>query len=445
MFKRKYRYLSFLLWLIPLSIVQAEDLITLYRQAQLTDPNVKTAHLEVDVSKTQYWQAAGTLLPQISASANLSLNQQRRIQAKANNAFKGERYTVNFTQTIIDAPKVLNLMRSDKVIEQFTQSSLEAEQLLMHDIVERYLAALSAQDDLRLTEREIIYTEKQLLQLRRLFEAQQIKITDVYEVEARLDVIKSERVDAETKLEIAKQNLSELTGQGVMTLARLREDVVFLELSGSLEQRIMQARTLNAGLRAQETALEASDYEVNMEHSRHLPVVDLQLNYYRSNTGFENSQSSVTETHVAAININLPLFSGGTTIARANEASKNREINRQKRIAILRGLEKETREAFLSTNASVKRIEAATKAVESSIKLYHAMQQGFKYHVQTMNDVLAAQHREFQARRELLSVRYNYINYWIRLKKVTGTISIASLETINQWLSEKTFVNDEAK
>ncbi|MCK5925386.1 MAG: TolC family protein, partial [Methylococcales bacterium] len=137
---------------MPLSIVQAEDLITLYRQAQLTDPTIKTAQLEIDVSKTQYWQAAGTLLPQISASANLSLNQQRRVQAKTDNAFKGERYTVNFTQTIIDAPKVLNLMRSDKVIDQFKQSSVETEQLLMQDIVERYLTALSAQDDLRLTE-----------------------------------------------------------------------------------------------------------------------------------------------------------------------------------------------------------------------------------------------------------------------------------------------------
>ena len=444
-FKRKCRYLNVLLWLMPLSIVQAEELITLYRQAQLTDPTIKTAQLEIDVSKTQYWQAAGTLLPQISASANLSLNQQRRVQAKTDNAFKGERYTVNFTQTIIDAPKVLNLMRSDKVIDQFKQSSVETEQLLMQDIVERYLTALSAQDDLRLTEYEITYTEKQLLQLRRLFEAQQIKITDVYEVEATLDTLKADHVDAQTKLEIAKQNLSELTGQKVMTLARLRDEVIFLELSGSLEQRIIQARTLNAALRAQEIALEASDYEVNMEHSRHLPVVDLQLNYYRSNTGFENSQSSTTETHVAAININVPLFSGGTTMARANEASKNREINRQKKIAILRGLEKETREAFLSTNASVKRIEAATKAVESSIKLFEAMQKGFKYGVQTMNDVLAAQHREFQARKELLSVRYNYINHWIRLQKVTGAINLSSLETINQWLSEKPFVNDEAK
>ncbi|MCK5925757.1 MAG: TolC family protein, partial [Methylococcales bacterium] len=414
-------------------------------QAQLTDPNVKTAQLEVDVSKTRYWQAAGTLLPQISASANLSLNHQRRVQAKTNNAFKGERYTVNFTQTIIDAPKVLDLIRSDKVIDQFKQSSIEAEQLLMQDIVERYLKALNAQDDLALTEREITYTKTQLHQLRRLFEAQQIKITGVYEVEAKLDILNADRVDAETKLEIAKQNLSELTGQAVLTLARLRDDVVFLELSGTLEQRIMQARTLNAALRAQEIALEASDYEVNMEHSRHLPTVDLQLNYFRSNTGFESSQSSTTETHVAALNISLPLFSGGTTMARANEASKNREINRQKKIAILRGLEKETREAFLSTNASVKRIEAATKAVESSVKLYQAMLQGFKYQVQTMDDVLAAQHREFEARRELLSVRYNYINQWVRLQKVTGTISISSLETINQWLSEKTFVNDEAK
>jgi outer membrane protein len=312
------------------------------------------------------------------------------------------------------------------------------EQNLMLTIVELYLVVLSSQDDLTLIDREIRLTEKNTEQLRRQFDKQLVKITDVYEIEARLDVLKSNRVESETLLEIAKQGLSELTGEAVITLERLRDDVDFPALSGSLEQRLIQARSLNAGLRAQEMAIQAANHDVNMEHSRHLPTVDLQLNYYRSNTGFENSQSSITETHVAAININVPLFSGGAILASANEASKNREISRQKKIAILRGVIKETREAFMSANASIKRIEAANKAVESSKKLYQAMERGFKYKVQTRSDVLTAKHREYTARKELLNIRYTYIQHWIRLQKATGMIGLRSLETINQWFEKNT-------
>jgi outer membrane protein len=171
-----------------------------------------------------------------------------------------------------------------------------------------------------------------------------------------------------------------------------------------------------------------------MAHAQHLPVIDLQLNYFRSNTGFENSLTGESETKVAAINVNVPLFSGGVMLARADEATKYREINRQKHISILRQIIKETREAFLSTNASVRRIEAAAKAVDSALKAREAMQKGFGYGVQTISDVLMSQQRVFEARKGLLEVRYAYVNFWIRLQKVTGAITEDSLKTVNGWL-----------
>jgi outer membrane protein len=419
---------------LPFSTLQAQNLIEIYQQALQSDPNVKTARLQIGVGEAQHWQAGGALLPQINATANLSLNDRRDLKTKAEDAFTGERYTLSLSQSLIDVPKVLNWIRSDKVVEQYVQANEEAEQILMQTTVERYFAVLSAQDALTLLDNEIATTEKQLQQLQRQFEKQLVKITDVYEMEAKFDLLKADRVDAKTQLDVARQGLTELTGKTIDKLEGLRDDVDFVALSGSLEQRELQAREFNAGLKAQEIAIEASDYEVWGVHSQHLPVVDFQLNYYQSNTGFDNVQSTETGTKVAAINIVLPLFAGGSTLARADEASKNREINRQKRIAILRGVIKETREAFLSTNASVRRIEAALKAVDSAVKASEAMQKGFRYGVQTISDVLFSQQRLFEARKNLLDVRYAYVANWVRFQKVTGMITAASLETINHWL-----------
>jgi outer membrane protein len=426
-------YLITLMLLMPLSLV-AQDLVSIYQQARLADPNVKTARLQVEVGEAQNAQAVGAMLPQINASANLSLNNKRNIRTHADDGFKGERYTISLTQTLIDVAKVLDWIRSDKVIEQYLEAKEDAEQILMLTTVERYFAVLAAQDNLRLLDQEIQLTEKQLTQLKRQFEKELVKITDVYEMEAKFDLLKADLVDAQTQLDIARQGISELTGKPVTKLEGLCVEVDFVALSGTLEQRLLQARELNAGLKAQSLAIVASDYEVSMAHAQHLPVIDLQLNYFRSNTGFENSLTGESETKVAAINVNVPLFSGGVMLARADEATKYREINRQKHISILRQIIKETREAFLSTNASVRRIEAAAKAVDSALKAREAMQKGFGYGVQTISDVLMSQQRVFEARKGLLEVRYAYVNFWIRLQKVTGAITEDSLKTVNGWL-----------
>ncbi|MDQ7091814.1 MAG: TolC family outer membrane protein [Methylococcales bacterium] len=432
----KKRFYTLLIALLPLSSVYADDLMTIYRQALYADPNLKTAQLQVGVGEAQHWQAGGELLPQVSVSANLSLIDQRNVKTKAEDSFKGERYTLNLTQSLIDVPKVLNWIRSNKVVDQYKQANVEAEQNLMLLTVERYFAVLAARDNLGLIENEVALSTRQLEQLTRQFEKQLVKITDVYEMEAKLDLLVADQVDAKTQLDVARQEVSELTGTVFDSLVGLRDTVDFVALSGTLDQRILQARELNAGLKAQEKAIEAADYAVSMEHSRHLPVVDLQFSYFRSNTGFNDTQSNETDTKVGSININIPLFPGGTTLARADEASKNREISRQKKIALLRGVIKETREAFLSTNASVRRIEAASKAVKSAIKANDAMQKGFRYGVQTIGDVLVSQQRVFEARKGLLDVRYVYITHWIRFQKITGVITMDSLATINQWLGK---------
>jgi hypothetical protein len=48
-----------------------------------------------------------------------------------------------------------------------------------------------------------------------------------------------------------------------------------------------------------------------------------------------------------------------------------------RKISLLRSIEKETRDAFLSANASVRRIKAVTRAQKTAIKAREAMEKGF--------------------------------------------------------------------
>jgi len=415
------------------TLVQADDLLSIYEQALNSDPNLKAAQLQTELSEAQQAQAGGALLPQASANVNISYNNQYT-DSTGTDSYKGERYSVNLTQSLIDVSKVYNWQRARALTDKSEMDFQQAHQVLMFDVVERYFTVLAMQDNLSLIRQETETTEKQLKQIQRQYDKHIVKITDVYELEAKLDSLLAEGIEAETQLDVAKQSLTELTGQPVMQLANLQNDIQFTPLAGDIQSVTEQAQANSPLIKAQDKEITAGDYDVISQHAKHLPVVDLQLQYYNTDNGFQNRQTPTVDTKVAAINVTIPLFAGGATYQRAKEASRQLAISKQRKISLLRSIEKETRDAFLSANASVRRIKASIRAQKTAIKAREAMEKGFTYGVQSIGDVLISQAREFSANRDLLEAKYTYIKNRIRFERSLGTLSINSLSEINAWL-----------
>ncbi len=364
---------------------------------------------------------------------NWSFN-ERSIDTQDVERYEGKRYSLSLTQTIVDVSKVSNWLRYQALTGKSEADYQQAELILMYDLVDRYFTVLAGQDNLALSKQETATTEKHLEQVKRQFDKQIVKITDVYEMEAKLDSLLARQIEIETMLDIAKQSLIELTGAPVSYLAELRDDVQFKILSGDVQQVGEQAQINSPLIQAQNQEIQAADYDVISQNAKHLPVLDLQLQYYNTDNGFQNSLTPVVETKVVALNVTVPIFSGGSTHQRAKEANKQLRLSKQRKISIMRAIEKETRDAFLSANASVRRIKASTRSLKSAVKAREAMEKGFKYGMQSIGDVLISQAREYRAKKDLLVAKYTYIKNFIRFELASGTLSFQSLENINQWL-----------
>lgn len=420
--------------IICASPAQADSLIDVYHQALQADPELKTSELKVEVGSAQKGQALGQLLPQISATGNWSKNNQQ-IKGATDQTYNGTRYYVSLTQSVLDFGKFWDWRRTREVENQYASELIDAQHTLMLKVVQRYFAVLDAEDQLRLTQLEKQATASEQEQVGRQFAKQLIKVTDLYEVEARLDQIKADEIEAESALIIAKQALKELTNNLPQQLNKLREHIEYKELEGKLDDWIAVAKSENPILAAQLSAIEAASNDVAAQKSKHLPVVDLQLNYYDTNTGYQSSQINATQTQVAAINVNVPIFTGGTTTHRVFEAQSRLAISKEENEAKIRALVKETSDAFSASNANARRIKASEKALASAIKSREAMQSGLKYGVETMADVLRAQQLEFKARRELSRSKYEYIINRVRFLNAIGTISEENLLEVNAWLA----------
>lgn len=411
----------------------AEDLLSVYQQALQSDPSLKVADARVEIVAAQTGQALGQMLPQITGTANWSANQQS--VRSSDSHYNGTRYYLSLSQSLMDFTKFWTWRHAQTVESQIELERIEAQQSLMFNVVERYFIVLEAEDQLRFIQSEQQATQQQLEQVKKRFAKQLIKITDVYEVEARLDKMEADRIEAESQLSSAKQNLKELTGSSANNLLSLRNDIQYQALEGNIDDWVAVAMNENPSLAAQRQAIEAAHDDVSTQKSRYLPVVDLQLNYYDTDTGYQSTRTQEVQTQVAAINVNVPIFTGGTTTHRLFEAQSRLELSKQEEETKLRTVVKETSDAFFSSNANLRRIQASQKALESAKKSHEAMESAYKYGVATISDVLISQQAEFRAKRDLSQSRYSYVKNRVRFLRAIGTISEDNLQEVNSWLA----------
>lgn len=437
---KRTHYLATVLFTLCAAQTQAEDLLTIYQQALDADPQLKSAQTKVDIGAAQKGQALGQMLPQITGTGNWSHNEQTvsATQRDIETQYPGTRYYVSLNQSLIDFAKFWEWRRASKAEDQYAAEAIEAQNELINNVVERYFDWSLADDEVILVRKEKDAMQKQLEQVRKQFAKQMLKITDVYAVEARLDQLVAEQIMAETKRVTAEAALRELTGNQPDKPMKLREEVEYQTIQGDLQQWLDMAQSQNPLISSKIIAIEVAENNVAVQKSKHLPVVDLQLNYFDTDTGYQSSRTFPTQTQVAAINVNVPIFNGGTTTHQMFEAQHRLQMSKYDNEATLRGLIKETSDAFLSSNASVRHIEAAQKALESAAKSRESMEKGLHYGVVTVSDLLKAQQDEFRTRRDLAEARYIYIKHRMRFLRAIGSINEDNVREVNAWLAPLT-------
>jgi outer membrane protein len=172
----------------------------------------------------------------------------------------------------------------------------------------------------------------------------------------------------------------------------------------------------------------------------HYPTVNLNLSAQQSNEGYNNSLAPQTDSYVAGVGVQIPIYSGGTTSARVRQLYQDQLTAEQQLIATRRQVVKETTNAYLTADSSVEKIHASRNALASAEQSRIAAEKAFTYGVVNAVDVLTAVQNEFKARRDLLKTQYDFITNLFILNRWAGKLSEESVENVNLWLSG----NDQA-
>jgi outer membrane protein len=412
----------------------AADLAGLYHESRLEDPRVLAAYARAQGAKDRQRESLGGLLPQISAG--VSLYRVSRDDYTVREQYNNERYAVNLRQYLFNLPAWENYQKFKQAALQSAHEAEDAQAEAAVDLAQRYFVALSADDELELIMAERRATQKNLDRVQALYAKKLAMITDVLDLQARVDTLAASEVEARNQVRVSRQALSEIVGRPVQEkLSRIREDVNLKVSEQSLDDWLQSATQANPGLKARQSAVSAAQAALREGKGNHYPSLSVNLSAQQSDVGYDNSLAPRTDTYIASLDVQVPLYSGGSTSARVRALGQDREVAEEQLEASRRQVVREITTAYLTAQSSVEKIRAFRKALESAEKSSVAAQRGFSFGVVNAVDVLTSVQNEYEARRDLLKSQYDFATNLLVLNRWAGTLSGSTVDSVNTWLS----------
>jgi len=410
------------------------DLWSLYVEASREDPVLQREQAFHQASQQREQEARGRLLPQLSLSNTYSRSHQQYEQGRL--LYNGSSHGINLRQPLYDPAVWRSYERFRELTEQQHLAIDDTQKQTALQIAELYFAILAAEDERDLTEAELQATQRNQQRIQALFKRQMAMLTDVLDADARVAELQANLLDAVNAVQTSRDAMAERIGRPIEEpLKRLGTQPDFNQLRRHEVDWVAKALQLNPALRSQEHGIAAAEHAVREAKAGHLPQVSLNLTAQRSDLGYEGNPSPESTNLIAAVGIQLPLYSGGSTRARSAALQAEQQAASHDYERLRREIIRQTRNAQLKVETAPARIQAATQALQAAIKSRQAAERAFELGVFNAVDVLERVRDEFRSRRDLLRSQYNYITQLLLLYRWSGTLSEQDLRNTTALLS----------
>src|SRR5690606_5693419 len=275
------------------------------------------------------------------------------------------------------------------------------------------------------------------------FEVGLIAITDVQESQAAFDQATAEVIAAEQAANSANENLRAVIGEYVHDAATPTGEMPLLSPQPeSAEAWVETALNQNLSVVASRFALESAEQTTDMRRAGHYPTLDLVARHFESDDEFDSldftsippaaGNGTYTRSQdFIGLQLNVPLFSGGSTQSRVREAAFRESAARSSLKQAMRTAEAQTRDSYLGVLSDIARVQALKQAYESAQTALKATQAGYEVGTRTAVDVLDARRNELQALINYQRARYDYVLDTLRLKQAAGTLTAEDVAQVS--------------
>ncbi|MGD8796394.1 MAG: TolC family outer membrane protein, partial [Thiohalophilus sp.] len=251
----------------------------------------------------------------------------------------------------------------------------------------------------------------------------------------RYDQANAATISAENLLAVARENLREITGMTYEDVAELGKDSPLLRPNPeNVDQWVKIALEHSLSLIAASKTRKIAQEEVNRVRAGHYPSLDLVADHTYSDVQGGLFGARETEDTSVALQLNIPLYAGGSVSSRTREAAARYMQSKEQYEQERRAIERQIRSSYLNVISNISQVKAFAQALESSRTALQATEAGFEVGTRTAVDVLDSQQELYRSERDYAKARYTYILESFRLRQAAGILAERDIKVVNTWL-----------
>ena len=422
---------------------QAENLLQVYQQARISNPDLRKSAADRDAAFEKINEARSPLLPQLGLGADYTYTSGFRDYKDQNsNVTSG---SLQLTQVLFDMSKwrALTLQEKAAGIQDVTYQT--DQQTLILNTATAYFKVLAAIDTISYTEAQKQAIYRQLDQTTQRFNVGLVAITDVQNARSQYDAVLANEVTARNDLDNAVEELRQVTGNYYPELDSLNVDGFKTSKPQAVNALLKEAENRNLSLLQARLNQDLAREQIRQAQDGHLPTLSLSASSGISNTSYSGSkthnnpqqyQDNDAGQNQIGLNFSLPLYQGGAVTSQVKQAQYNFVGASEQLESAHRSVVQTVRSSFNNVNASISSINAYKQAVVSAQSSLDAMEAGYSVGTRTIVDVLDATTTLYNAKQQLSNARYNYLINELNIKSALGTLNEQDLVALNNTLGK---------
>ena len=410
----------------------ASSLFEVAESALVNHPQLQIAQLVISMDQQQSLIQRSAYTPQVALSGSMGMNAQST-RGSENLQYFATTGELRVSQILYDVNGLMVQAGLDLKVEKSQLDALETESMVLLDVTQRYIQAAAAIDKMNLKREEQLYNEQLLTSAKHKYQLQQIYITDVHMAQANYDLAVADTLVAITEVDAALASLSEISGVRVNVFDP-ENQLVTTTRQRSLEYWQTQIQEANYGIKAARMASRVALKALDAHAYANSPIIDAKLVINKQIYRGGSSLTPGASTRSVVISLNMPLYQGGRVAAQKQYSKDRYNVALQQQQKLEQELTSRVTAQYLQEQAMHKRIEAITKALESTVKATHTIRTGLGYGASTQAQLLASTKQEFQLQLQLKQAKYQATLSNMQLRQMAGQLTLEYLRNLSKQL-----------
>jgi outer membrane protein len=199
----------------------------------------------------------------------------------------------------------------------------------------------------------------------------------------------------------------------------------------------------NPDLAVSALSVDAARENAKARRAAHLPTIYGSFEHSNEDSEIDYNPGSANDDqdgNVVALNLRIPLYSGGGISASRRQAYQQQMAAEETFTNNQRNAVQGARSYYLAVSTDIQRVAAQQQAIVSAKSALDATQAGYEVGTRNIVDVLDAEQSLYRAKFLYANARYQYILNMLRLLQTAGTLSNDNVLKLNEWLQpEKSY------